>query len=160
MLVGRRSALRGVHGATARMTVGKASRLSVDGARRPLSSRAMRNLLVVLAALVVVAPPAIAADAAVAEDALGCRLPEVCPTDCLQAPCYTLVLRYTINEAAIGQPAFYVTHETFTGENYPSLEAAHCGARKIRREGYVIPTGQYPNAGNVMPETITPMPVL
>jgi hypothetical protein len=86
---------------------------------------------------------------------------ELCSVGCVPGqPCYTLVLKFTVNEAQDGQPPALVTRETFTGENYPSLDAAYCGARKIRREGYVLPTGQYPVEGNVMPDIVTPMRVL
>jgi hypothetical protein len=86
---------------------------------------------------------------------------EACAVGCIPGqPCYTLVLKFTVNEARDGQAPALVTRETFTGENYPSLDAAYCGARTIRREGYVLPTGQYPVEGNVMPDIVTPMRVI
>jgi hypothetical protein len=102
-----------------------------------------------------------AGDAAAPDGVRPPSCEEVCAVGCVPGqPCYTLVLKFTVNEAQDGQPPALVTRETFTGENYPSLDAAYCGARKIRREGYVLPTGQYPVEGNVMPDIVTPMRVL
>lgn len=77
-------------------------------------------------------------------------------------PCYTLVLRYTLTFTMLGRSMTRL-FETFTEENYPTLEDAACGASAIRRHGYrvLLPPEIHNGAfGNVMPETITPLPVL
>lgn len=84
-----------------------------------------------------------------------------CPTGCVPGQtCYTLVLRWVENIATYGPPV-YQTRETFTGEDYPTREDALCAARKIRRDGAELPVDAHGGAiGNVMPDTITPMPVI
>jgi len=86
---------------------------------------------------------------------------EQCVEGCTgEDTCYTLVLKYQVNLAMPMQPPVFSTREIFTEVNYMGLTNAYCGARKIRREGYVVPTDAYPNDGNVMPDIITPMPVI
>jgi hypothetical protein len=88
-----------------------------------------------------------------------------CLTGCTEGqPCYTLVLRYTlwVPGGPMRRP-MPLALETFTAENYPGLEAAACGERQIRRNGYrvLLPPEVHGGVeGNVMPETITPLPVL
>lgn len=84
-----------------------------------------------------------------------------CPTGCVTGGCWILVLRYVVNVADPEQPPQYVTKETFTGEDYPSEEAAYCAAERIRRRGIKLPTlERFGRDSNVMPESITPMPAL
>lgn len=60
-----------------------------------------------------------------------------------------------------GQAPAYETRETFTGENYPSREDALCAAKKIRQQGAELPVDAHGGAtGNVMPDSITPMPAI
>jgi hypothetical protein len=83
-----------------------------------------------------------------------------CTTGCVEGQtCYTLVLKYVVNTSDVGQRPQYVTRETFTPENYPTIADAFCGARKIRREGYVVLLDPSGPESNVMPESITPHPV-
>ena len=85
----------------------------------------------------------------------------LCNPGCVPGqPCYTLVLRYVVNIAGAESAPRYVTKETFTGENYSSLADAFCAARIIRHDGAVVPVEAHGSDGNVMPESITPMPVL
>lgn len=86
---------------------------------------------------------------------------EVCVEGCdaTKGVCYTLVLKYVVNEAMPGQAPSYSTRETFTEQNFSTIERAQCFARKIRRNGYVV-SGTYSNDSNIMPEQITPMPVI
>jgi hypothetical protein len=90
---------------------------------------------------------------------------ESCVTGCTEGqPCYTLVLRYTLwIPGGLMRKPMPVALETFTAENYPDLESAACGERQIRRNGYrvLLPPEVHGGAvGNVMPETITPLPVI
>jgi hypothetical protein len=72
--------------------------------------------------------------------------------------CLTLVLRWVENLADNLQPPNLVSREIFTEENFGSYDAAFCFARKIRREGYRVGVRQ--SEGNVMPDSITPEPVI
>lgn len=81
---------------------------------------------------------------------------EICPTGCVTGGCYVLVLGYVVNVAAPEQAPVYVTRETFTEVGYPTVEAAWCGARKIRREGVVVLLTPGGPEANVMPESIRP----
>lgn len=88
--------------------------------------------------------------------------PPACREGCVPGQtCYTLVLRWQENLAMPGQAPVLVVQETFTAENYPTRAAALCAARRMRREGAELPVEAHGGAsGNVMPDSITPMPVI
>jgi hypothetical protein len=118
--------------------------------------------------VVMAGPMACAEDARDDAPKMGLMAPAPLPTcseECVEVPCdgkggpcLTLVLKYVVNTAHVGPPT-YSTFETFTEENFGSYDAAYCFARKIRREGRKLP-GTYPVESNIMPESITPMPVI
>lgn len=114
-------------------------------------------LLVGFAAISALAEPPTKVKTGATESSVG-RFEELCQTGCIPGSCYTLVLKFVVNIAAPEQAPLYITKETFTGTNYPSIEAAWCGARKIRKEGVIVFDGE--NEVNISPESIRPVPVL
>lgn len=74
---------------------------------------------------------------------------------------WLLVYRYVVNiqEDYEGAP-IYVTRENFDGRRYNSEEEAWKGAQQIRLTGVELQIIPRLRMGNVMPESITPMPHL